>query len=155
VGPGSGSQFWVVNGPVPTVGQFSQPGGAPASWIPLNKPGHTDCALLHGSFAPFTDPAACYFTKPALGTFNQQQVRDLFYNAHDQNHNLALFKQFGIGERQKIQFRAEAFNWLNHPNLDNVASISNGAINPTSAVFGQINNKTSERQLQFALRYSF
>jgi hypothetical protein len=151
VGPGSGAQFWVVNGPVPTLGQFTQPGSTtPASWIPLNKPGHTDCAKQHGSFAPFTDPAACYFTQPALGTFSQQQVRDIFYNAHDQNHNLALFKEFGIGERQKIQFRAEAFNWLNHPNLDSVAST-----NPTSTTFGQINNKTSERQLQFALRYSF
>lgn len=29
--------------------------------------------------------------------------------------DLALYKTFHVTERQSIQFRASAFNWLNHP----------------------------------------
>ena len=32
--------------------------------------------------------------------------------------DLALFKNFQITERQKLQFRISAVNWLNHPLSD-------------------------------------
>jgi hypothetical protein len=149
VGPGSGAQYWVVNGPVPTLGNFNGVTAITAAspaWIPLSKPGQT-CA------APFTDPNACYFTRPTSGTFNTQQVRNRFYNPNDQNHNLGLFKDFAIGQAehgQKLQFRAEAFNWLNHPNWNGVAST-----NPLSKSFGFITGKSSNRELQLALKYEF
>jgi hypothetical protein len=48
---------------------------------------------------------------------------------------------------QQMQFRAEAFNVLNHPNWSGANS------NPNSGLFGLVTSKTGERNVQ--LRYSF
>jgi hypothetical protein len=89
------------------------------------------------------------FTKPPAGTFNSQRVRDLLYNPGIQSHNIGIFKDFPISEAQKVQFRFEAFNWLNHPNW------SGANTNPNSASFGRVQSKSDQRGLQFALRYTF
>lgn len=89
------------------------------------------------------------FQKPAAGTFTSQRNRNLLYNPGFQNWTGALFKRFAIGERQDVKFRAEFFNFPNHPNW-------NGAdTNPNSATFGKVNNKNFERTLQLSLRYEF
>lgn len=91
-----------------------------------------------------------YATKPANGTYPNQNRNSVgFNNPGFQNWNLALFKAFAITERQNVTFRFEAFNWINHPNWSGVDT------NPTSATFGKITNKNSERNLQLSLRYSF
>ena len=56
-----------------------------------------------------------FFTAPANGTF-ANQTKNIYYGPGFQNWNLGLFKTFSITERHRITFRAEAFNWLNHPN---------------------------------------
>ena len=43
----------------------------------------------------------------------------------------------------------EAFNALNHPNWSNASS------NPTSGSFGFVTDKTGERVIQLATKYSF
>jgi hypothetical protein len=48
-----------------------------------------------------------------------------------------------------VTFKFEAFNWINHPNWGGVDT------NPTAATFGKITGKSSERNLQLSLRYSF
>jgi hypothetical protein len=61
----------------------------------------------------------------------------------------SIFREFHIHERFNLQFRAEAFNSLNHPTFGTPA----GNIN--SATFGQITavrTGTAPRQLQFALK---
>ena len=65
------------------------------------------------------------------------------------NIDYSAFKEFGIWERVRIQFRAELFNVLNHPNL--------GAPNTTvtSPLFGQITGATSPRIVQFGLKVIF
>jgi hypothetical protein len=146
VGPGSGSQFWIVNGD-PKLDNSDKKFASSTSdqnfWFRPNVPGST-CATA--------GTAGCMFTTPAPGTFNTARVRNLLYNPGFQNHNLGMFKDFAISEGQRIQFRVEAFNWLNHPNW-------NGAnTNPRNlATFGKVTTKGNggERQLQFALRYSF
>ena len=90
------------------------------------------------------------FTRPTAGTFNTQRVRNSIYNPGFQNWNVALFKRFAINERTGFQFRAEAFNFINHPNWNNIASFD-----PTSANFGKVTGKNSERNLQLSLRYYF
>jgi hypothetical protein len=89
-------------------------------------------------------------TRPANGTYPNQNRNSIdFHHPGFQNWNLAVFKRFAITESHNLQFRAEAFNFPNHPNWDNVDT------NPTSATFGKVTNKTSERNLQLSLRYSF
>jgi tRNA(His) 5'-end guanylyltransferase len=56
-------------------------------------------------------------------------------------------------ENHALLFRAEGFNYTNHPNWDNPD------VNPTSSTFGKVTTKgttyASERQFQFSLRYEF
>src|SRR5262245_36778991 len=129
VGPGSGAQYYLING----------------------NP------VLSGSERKFavnaTDPNFWFnttaFSRPAAGTISNQQARGSFYQPGFQNHNMAVIKDFSITEGHRIQFRAEAFNWLNHPNLNDADT------SPTSANFGKITAKGGNRELQFALRYQF
>ncbi len=89
------------------------------------------------------------FSAPAAGAF-ANQTRNLFNHPGLQNWNLAVLKDFSFSERQKFQFRAEFFNWINHPNWEQVET------NPRSGTFGRVTGKTSnERDVQLSLRYSF
>ena len=88
-------------------------------------------------------------TRPAQGTFSSTQTRNQFYNPGFQNWNLSLFKNFPIVESHSVQLRVDAFNWINHPNW------SGATTNPTSSVFGKVTSKSSERNIQLSLRYSF
>ena len=63
------------------------------------------------------NPAA--FAAPAAGTFGNAP-RNLIYNPGEQQWDLAIFKNFTLGGTRRMQFRAEAFNFINHPNWDNV-----------------------------------
>ncbi len=65
------------------------------------------------------------------------------------NIDYSAFKEFGIWERARLQFRAELFNLLNHPNL----GAPNGIV--TSPLFGQITSATSPRIVQFGLKVIF
>ncbi len=88
--------------------------------------------------------------RPANGTLpNQNRNAISFHNPGFQNWNLALFKFFPVKEQMGFQFRAEAFNWINHPNWGGVNS------NPTDANFGLVTSKSSERTLQLSLRFQF
>ena len=89
-------------------------------------------------------------TRPANGSLPNQNRNSIgLHNPGFQNWNMAAFKNFRFAERQNIQFRFEAFNWVNHPNWNGVDA------NPTSATLGMITSKGSERNLQLSLRYSF
>jgi hypothetical protein len=115
-------------------------------------------------FATKNSDGTPIFTAPASGTF-ANQTKNLFYGPGFNNWNLALFKGFNIGEHQHLQFRAEAFNWLNHPNWGG----ANGAPqfgappgpqgqpngNPTSSTFGKVTTKDGRRNLQLSLKYTF
>jgi hypothetical protein len=89
------------------------------------------------------------FTRPAAGTFTTSQTRNLINDVGFQNWNIAAFKDFAIREGHTLQFRAEFFNFPNHPNWGGVSQ------SPTSATFGKVTSKTSERNVQLVLRYNF
>lgn len=68
------------------------------------------------------------------------------------NADFSLMKNFQIREGQRLQFRAEFFNFTNHPNLDRPSAVFDA---PTT--FGRIQsaNSNSSRQTQFGLKYYF
>jgi hypothetical protein len=136
-GCGSEGQFWIENGtPAINTGAFAGPvtnSSSPTYFTSVNPSG------------------TAIFTKPATGTFNLQPgVRDNIYGPGFQDWNLALYKRFAITEKNGFQFRAEAYDFINHPNL------SGPNYNPTSSQFGMITSKTTlARNLQLSLRYEF
>jgi len=132
VGPGSGNQFWVATRQPILYHQFA--GGKNTNqWF---------------------EPGA--FSAAPLGTFAPRGTRGLIYGPGFESFSAALQKGFQIipnHENHQLIFRAEAFNFANHPNYDNPD------VGPTSGTFGRINGKgntyASERQFQFSLRYAF
>jgi Carboxypeptidase regulatory-like domain/TonB-dependent Receptor Plug Domain len=137
--PGLGSssvgEFWQQNGQLKFPHQFAGPNGGAGSpqWF----------STMQGNNPVFTQPAA--------GTFvTQRGVRDNIYSPGLENNNLTLIKNFPIYEQNALQFRAEAYDWLNHPNLSGVNNVAG------TATFGEITAKTGlSRTLQVGLRYSF
>ena len=129
-GCGSEGQFWILNGPLQiNTGAFAGP------VTNSNSPRYFTANV----------------TQPAAGTFNLQGgVRDSVYQPGIQDWNIALLKQFHITERVGSQFRAEAYDFINHANL------SGPNLNPTSSQFGMITGKSGlARNLQLSLRFSF
>lgn len=77
--------------------------------------------------------------------------------------DLALFKDFKVTDRFRLQFRSEFFNILNHPNFNapgagggNGAAVIPGSLDFKSPNFGQIGSTrdapNDPRQIQFALK---
>jgi len=103
-------------------------------------------------------PAA--FVAPQAGTFGNAP-RNLLYNPGQQQWDIALFKNFDLGSTRKVQFRAEFFNFPNHPNLSNVqtGTVTGGGAgfaDPTNANFGRVTTKTTDRRdIQLSLRFVF
>lgn len=63
--------------------------------------------------------------------------------------DFSLLKNFKPREHDNLQFRAEFFNGLNHPNFLNPSATFN------SPSFGVITGALAGREVQFGLRYSF
>jgi predicted heme/steroid binding protein len=143
-GCGVNGQYWSVNGDPKIIGTF----GTSGQWFATKNP-----------------DGSPIFTPPAAGTFNlAQNVRDLIHLPGFQNWNLGLFKKFAFTERMGLQFRAEAFNFINHPNWGGgsgaVGSPGGVQLNPTSSTFGKVTTKgggtgQGERNLQLSLRFYF
>ncbi len=68
------------------------------------------------------------------------------------NVDYSLFKNFVLTEKARLQFRAEFFNLLNHPNFSNPAS----SWMPAAGTFGNITSTRREmRDIQFGLKLEF
>ena len=64
--------------------------------------------------------------------------------------NASLFKTFSFNERWKLQFRAECYDLMNHPNFEKPSTTV------TSSTFGVISSQGSPgRQFQAALKLTF
>ncbi len=128
VGVSGGTQLWELTGR-PVVGRHF---GA-AGW-----------------FAPSD------FQAPAAGTFAPRGTRNAIYGPGFESWTIAAQKPFHFipaHPDQQVTFRAEAFNFPNHPNWDTPNET------PGSATFGEITTKgstyASDREMQFSLRYEF
>ncbi len=75
------------------------------------------------------------FRLPAPG--ENGSGRNIFNSPGYFNLDMSVAKKFKLSEKVSLQFRAEAFNFLNHPNFDNPRDASVGSNLYTSAAFGQ------------------
>ena len=103
------------------------------------------------------NPAA--FAAPAAGTFGNAP-RNALYNPSEQQWDIAFFKNFRINQTQRLQFRAEIFNFINRPNWSNIAGSTTTSgfttVDPTNANFGRVVSKNdARRDAQLSLRYMF
>ena len=70
--------------------------------------------------------------------------------------NPSLAKQFAVTERAKLQFRAEFFNILNHPNFSIPSARTVFTNSGPVASAGLITTTTtSSRQIQFGMKLTF
>jgi hypothetical protein len=90
------------------------------------------------------------FSQPVQGAFGTSG-RNIIRGPATQNLDLSLFKNFQV-ERFSVQFRAESFNLLNHPQFGLPDSNVNDS---TFGVISTINTYHPGRQNQFALKIVF
>lgn len=139
VGPGSGNQYYTRTRSPNLPHRF----GATGQYFEVG----TACGPIN---------TTCIFQPAASGTFAPRGSRGNVYGPGFSSFNAALQKGFHVipgHENHQLIFKAEGFNYLNHPNWDNPDT------GPTSSTFGKVTSKggtyASERQFQFSLRYAF
>jgi hypothetical protein len=90
----------------------------------------------------------CAFANPPLGSLGDEGV-NMIQEPGVIAWDMSLLKNFRITESKSLQFRAEFFNILNHPNL----TTSN--LDMGSSSFGFPSSASTPRQIQFALKLYF
>ena len=98
----------------------------------------------------FVDPTVFVAPTNAFGTVG----RNSFVGPGFEDIDLSLIKNTKVTERMNVQFRADAFNFLNHPNYGQPSGTigSVGVINSTRFPTG---DSGSSRQMQLALKLQF
>jgi hypothetical protein len=90
------------------------------------------------------------FAAPPALTFGNS-ARNLVYGPGQFNWNIALFKSFPIGDRVKLELRAETFNTFNHTEFESISTTySSGA-----ASFGKVTAVYDPREIQLGGTLSF
>ena len=142
-GCGSEGQFWVKAANPKHLAHFA--GYAPS--------GTTSCAAGNSDLCYFSisNSSGPLFAAPAAGTFNLQKgVRNYIRGPGLENWNISMIKNFPLTDTTAFEFRAEAYNFINHPNWSGVG------LDPTSGTFGEITAKNgNNRNLQLGLRFHF
>lgn len=143
---------WQVNGVF--AAYTGRPFTVTADGGQLNAPGNTQTAdqvkadvLKIGTPEQFYDRTAfAAVTTPRYGTTGRNTLR----GPGAVNMDLSLFRNFPIGERFTLQFRAEAFNVSNTPHFNNPSA------NQAAADFMRITTALDDqRTIRFGLRLQF
>jgi len=106
------------------------------------------------------------FTAPTVVGQNGPTVLPAIYAPKYFNTDLALFKNFAISESTKLQFRIQAYNFINHPlwsfpdnsNLKlkfDQDSSGNVTLDSQSANFGKTTSRQGARVLELAVKFMF
>jgi Carboxypeptidase regulatory-like domain/TonB dependent receptor/TonB-dependent Receptor Plug Domain len=147
----SGEPFTIYAGSFTTNSQHVSTavlvGDKPGSNVTYNVPGIVGPVLYQtGGFVTTVSSAdlncqvfANNKTKLCIPAAGQQgERRNSFRGPDFWNIDGGLLKNFSITERFKLQFRAEIFNMLNHPNFENPRNASVGSPTITSSNFGTV-----------------
>lgn len=103
------------------------------------------------------------FAAPTTVGQNGSTILPAIYGPAFFSWDMALFKNFAITERQKLQFRFNFYNWLNHPlwsfNGSNLGlsftQDSTGKITQSNSTFGETQNKQGHRIIELGVKYYF
>jgi hypothetical protein len=153
---------------VPVPGQSQKLGlhldsNGKLSWFGNPKAFQQPCQLgqdATGKYVPIPDnPSGCV---PLTGAGVLGGGPSTTYGPPLRKFDFSTFKNFPITERFSLQFRAEFFNILNHPNFNapnfggNGVTAVGGSNNFNSSTFGEIGSTRfapyDPRQIQFALK---
>ncbi|MBW4028741.1 MAG: TonB-dependent receptor plug domain-containing protein [Acidobacteria bacterium] len=88
------------------------------------------------------------FAAPANGFYGNASPGSI-RGPREISFNIAGYKTFPIYGRLNLQFRAEAFNFLNHPNFGDVDT------NLGSGTYGRVTTSLDPRELEFSARILF
>jgi hypothetical protein len=100
----------------------------------------------------------CYSFPTAVGQ-NGPTIGPAVYGPAFFNSDLGMFKNFNITESKKLQFRFNAYNFLNHPlwsfngNNLNLGFNQNGTL--STPEFGTVTTKQGHRIIQVAVKFYF
>jgi len=104
--------------------------------------------------------ASCYSIPTQIGQ-NGPTIQPVIYGPGYFNADLGLFKNFAVTEKSKLQFRANAYSFLNHPlwSFPANANLSLGFNGTTGLVntplFGYTTTKQGHRLVQVAVTFTF
>jgi hypothetical protein len=90
----------------------------------------------------------CAFQDPPLGSLGNSG-RNIILEPGTINWDASFLKQLAISGPRRLEFRAEFFNILNHPNLT-TTNLSFGSGN-----FGYASSASTQREIQGALKFYF
>jgi hypothetical protein len=105
------------------------------------------------------------FAAPTAPGHNGPPLIPVSYGPAFVNSDLAVFKNFNIAEKRKLQFRVQAYNFLNHP-LYSFPTGSNLTlqfeqdpvtenITQANTSFGKTTQKQGARVMEFAAKFFF
>ncbi|MGA7908274.1 MAG: hypothetical protein WCA16_12780, partial [Candidatus Sulfotelmatobacter sp.] len=109
-----------------------------------------------------------FMIPPAFGTFGTMG-RNIFPDSGFKNLDFSVAKNWHLGERLRMQFRAEFFNILNHPNFANpyggqngfglndpaASSFGCGCVTPDVAAANPAVGSGGPRSIQLGLKFTF
>jgi hypothetical protein len=104
--------------------------------------------------------AACFSFPTQIGQ-NGPTTLPAFYGPAFFNTDLGLFKNFPIKEKMRLQFRANGYNFVNHPlwsfnGNTNLTLGFNGTTGlPNAPTFGYVTQKQGHRVVQLAVKFIF
>ncbi|MBZ5552759.1 MAG: carboxypeptidase regulatory-like domain-containing protein [Acidobacteriia bacterium] len=108
--------------------------------------------VIPGTPDHWFDPRA--FTRPLPGTFGNV-ARGSLIGPGLFTIDTSLFKEFSMGEKLTLQFRAETFNLLNHANFGIPSQVVFSGTNIANSAGVVTSTATTSRQMQLALKLIF
>src|ERR1035437_1396151 len=121
--------------------------------VPLSAPSQRPDLTCNPNTGPKTTAewftASC-FSMPAQYTYGSAG-RDIVIGPGINNFDATFQKNFSLRENMQLQFRADIFDFFNHPNFNQ----PNRVFTATPSAFGSISSAQDPRIMQFSLRFAF